>query len=62
MFNFQRWDQFIASQEKYQFYKNVLNDYDLRYEKLKKKLPEIAVQIKDDKRLAPIADNNYSRS
>ena len=60
-FNFDGWDEFIANQEKFLYYKQVLEDYGLRYEKNKRELEELVGFVKKDKRLTSISDTNFTR-
>lgn len=62
VFNFDAWDQFVASEEKVKYYNQVLSQYGARYEKNKKQLEEQMNTVKKDRKLASVCDANFSRS
>lgn len=61
LFNFDGWDEFIAYQDKYTYYKQILDEYGQRYEKNKREFEDLVELVKKDKKLTSIADMNFTR-
>jgi hypothetical protein len=61
-FNFEGWQEFSENQDRAKYYRDVLDSYTAKYDKIRQQFEELSNLAKKDKKLALVCDANFSRA